>query len=133
MRHPWSLSHGGRTGEGLTSPDDHAHVIDDNDDEDSLTDSPDLRMSEGNEEDIKFVSENIGGDYSKQEAPVASVGSVGCSTPEKDFQFEGLTKGGVDTQTLSVTDWTVRLPEPVRSQVFEVCTLEDPDEWWTYQ
>jgi hypothetical protein len=29
--------------------------------------------------------------------------------------------------------WTVRLPDPSRSQAFEVCTLEDPDEWWTYQ
>ena len=48
-------SHGGRTGEGLTSPDDHAHVIDDNDDEDSPTDTPDLWMPERNEEDTKFV------------------------------------------------------------------------------
>ncbi len=29
--------------------------------------------------------------------------------------------------------WTVRLPDPSRSQAFEVCTLEDPDEWWAYQ
>ena len=29
--------------------------------------------------------------------------------------------------------WTVRLPDPTRSQACEVCTLEDPDEWWAYQ
>jgi hypothetical protein len=29
--------------------------------------------------------------------------------------------------------WTVRLPDPSRSQSCEVCTLEDPDEWWVYQ
>jgi hypothetical protein len=29
--------------------------------------------------------------------------------------------------------WTVRLPDPSRAQACEVCTLEDPDEWWAYQ
>jgi len=29
--------------------------------------------------------------------------------------------------------WTVRLPDPNSSQVSEVYTLEEPDEWWTYQ
>jgi hypothetical protein len=28
---------------------------------------------------------------------------------------------------------TVRIPDRTRSQVCEVCTLEDPDEWWSYQ
>ena len=29
--------------------------------------------------------------------------------------------------------WTERLPDPSRAQACEVCTLEDPDEWWAYQ
>ena len=39
-----------------TSPVEQGHVIDDDDDdEDSPTDTPDLWMSERNEEDTKFV------------------------------------------------------------------------------
>ena len=37
------------------SPDEQGHVIDDDDDEDSPTDTPDLWISERNEEDTKFV------------------------------------------------------------------------------
>ena len=29
--------------------------------------------------------------------------------------------------------WTVRIPDPTRSQVCEVYTWEESDEWWVYQ
>ena len=71
-----------------TSPDDHAHVIDDNDDKDSPTDTPHLWMPE--KRGRHQVCENIGGCYSDQEAPTTSVGAVvDCSTSEKDFQRTG--------------------------------------------
>ena len=48
-----------------------------------------------------------------------------------DVSMEQVISDEMDTYHLK--DWTVRLPDPTRSQVCEVCTLEDPDEWWTYQ
>ena len=38
-----------------TSADEEGHVIDDDDNEDSPTDTPDVWMPERNEEDTKFV------------------------------------------------------------------------------
>jgi hypothetical protein len=55
----------------------------------SPTDTPDLWIPERNEEDIKFVCESIDGYYSDQKEPVASVGTVDCTTEEKVFQRTG--------------------------------------------
>ena len=38
-----------------TSPDDQGHIIDDDDNEDSPTNTPDVWMTERNEKDTKFV------------------------------------------------------------------------------
>ncbi len=53
------------------------------------------------------VYENIGGYYSDQEAPAASVGAVDCSTAEKDFQRTGEGWYGH-------TDFVSRQPVPPR-------------------
>ncbi len=47
-----------------------------------------------------------------------------------DVSMEQVISDKMDTYQLKA--WTVRLPDPTRSQVCEVCTL-DPYEWWTYQ
>jgi hypothetical protein len=48
-----------------------------------------------------------------------------------DVSMEQVIREEMDTYQCK--SWTVRLPDPDRSQVCEVCTLEDPDEWWVYQ
>ena len=57
-----------------------------------------------------------------QPGPVSDVG---------DVSMEQVIREEMDTYQRK--DWTVRLPDPTRSQGCEVCTLEDPDEWWAYQ
>ena len=68
-----------------TSPDEQGHMIDDDENEESPTNAPDLWMSDINEEDT-HVSENIGGSYPDQEASVVSVGTGDCSTEETPFK-----------------------------------------------
>ena len=60
------------------SPDEQGHVIDNDDDEDSLTDTPDLWIPERNEEDTKSQVVRASMEYSDQEAPRVSVGTVDC-------------------------------------------------------
>ena len=45
--------------------------------------------------------------------------------------MEQVTREEMDTYQRKA--WTVRLLDPTRSQACEVCTLEESDEWWTYQ
>ena len=59
---------------------------------------------------------------SQQIGPVATVPEVGMEEVIRQ-----------EIQTFKRKDWTVRLPEPNKSQACEVCTLEEPDEWWSYQ
>jgi hypothetical protein len=71
-------------------------MIDDDENEDSPTDDPDLKMSDRNEE-VTRVSESIGGSYPDQETPVSSVGTGDCSTEE--ISFKELVKGGYEGGT----------------------------------
>ena len=48
-----------------------------------------------------------------------------------DVSMEQVTSDEMDVHQSNV--WTVRIPDSTRVQSCEVCTLEDFDEWWTYQ
>jgi hypothetical protein len=133
-----------------SSSDEQRHIIDDDDMEDSPTYSPDLWMPERNEADTMFERALRDAIPSKKHPQVVSELSI---VQQRKKLFKDLVKGGNETLTSSVADqclrdavltssvtdgyqrkaWTVRLPDPSRSQACEVCTLEDPDEWWTYQ
>ena len=62
----------------------NGNIIDDDDNEDSPTDDPDVWIRSRH-----HVCERIGGYYSDQEEPVTRVGTVDCSTSEKSFQRTG--------------------------------------------
>ncbi len=81
---------------------DQGHVIDDDDDdEDSATDTPDLWMPERNEEDTKFVRPSTDAIPTKKHPQTVSELSF---VQQWKNLFKELVKGGLDTQTLSLTD-----------------------------
>ena len=83
------------------------HIIDDDDDdEDSAADTPDLWMPDRNEEDTKFVRTSTDTIPTKKHPQPVSEQSLIVQHRKKIFKE--LVKGGMDTQTLSVTDQYLR-------------------------
>ena len=62
---------------------------------------------------------------------VAVCSQPGPASGVGDVSMEQVIREEMDTYQIKT--WTVRLPDPTRSQACEVCTLEDPDERWVYQ
>ena len=85
-----------------SSPVEQGHVIDDDEDnEDSPTDTPDLWIPERNEEDTKFVRASGETIPTKKHPKTVLEQSI---VQQRKNLFKELVKGGMDTQTLSVTD-----------------------------
>jgi hypothetical protein len=81
---------------------DRGHIIDDDDDdEDSVADTPDLWMSERNEEDTKFVRPSTDDILTKKHPQTESELSI---VSQRENLFKELVKGGLDTQSLSLVD-----------------------------
>ena len=87
------------------SPDDEGHIIDDDDNEDSPTDVPDVWMSGRNEKDIKFVRVSTDAIPTKKNPEPTSEQWI---VQRWKKLFKELVKGGLDTQTSSVTDKYLR-------------------------
>ena len=92
--------------ERVDSSVEQGHVIDDDDDdEDSVTDTPDLWIPEKNEEDTKFVRPSTDAIPTKKYPHPESELSI---VQQRKKLFKELVKGGLDTQTLSLTDQYLR-------------------------
>ena len=100
------------------SSDETAKIIEDDDMEDSPPDTPDLWMPDRNDEDTKFVRTNRDSIPTKKYPQEASELSI---VQERKKFFKDLLRGGMETQTSSVTDKYLR--DAVRDAIWERNTV----------
>jgi hypothetical protein len=84
-----------------SSSDEQGHFIEDEDMEDSPTDTPELWMPDRDEQDQKFVRSRGETIPTKKHPQTVSQLSI---VQERKKIFKDLLRGGMETQTSSVTD-----------------------------
>ena len=112
--------------ERVSSSDEERQIIEDEDMEDSPTDTPDLWMSQRNEEDTKFVRTSTDAIPTKRRPETASELSI---VQERKQILKDLVRGGMETQTSSVADQYFR--DAVCDTIWErnTVTFQDDKQW----
>ena len=105
-----------------SSSDEERQIIEDEDMEDSPPDTPELWMPDRNDEDAKFVRGKRDDIPTKKYPQTASELSI---VQERKKFFKDLLRGGMETQTSSVTD--KYLLGAVRDVIWERNTVTFPD------
>ena len=104
------------------SSDETAKIIEDDDMEDSPPDTPELWMPDRNDEDTNFVRGKRDAIPTKKYPESTSEVSI---VQERKKLFKDMVRGGMETQTSSVTDKYLR--DAVRDAIWDRNTVTFPD------